>query len=111
MKPKYDLNKGKLDLVDKADESCPHSLQVLEFGYAEMEWGSSSYVFKKTFETGHLPPQVTIGHPDCGWTVRAVNEESLLYSSHRQSRPDNRSRVMFPPRIRISRHLRLIEDL
>jgi hypothetical protein len=39
-----------------------------------MEWAGSSYFFKKIFETGHLPPQVTIGHPDCGWTVRAVNE-------------------------------------
>ncbi len=73
MKAMYNLKKGELDLVAKADDSCPHVLQVQEFGYAEMERAGSSYVFKKTFETGYPPPQVTIGHPDCGWTVRAVN--------------------------------------
>ena len=73
MKAMYNLKKGELDLVAKADDSCPHVLQVQEFGYAEMERAGSSYVFKKTFETGYPPQQVTIGHPDCGWTVRAVN--------------------------------------
>jgi Flp pilus assembly pilin Flp len=73
MKAMYDLHQGELDLVAKADENCPYTLQVQEFGYAEMERAGSSYVFKKTFETGYPPASVTIGHPDCGWTVRAVN--------------------------------------
>lgn len=73
MKSKYDLNKGELDLVAKADDSCPHVLQVKEFGYAEMERAGSSYVFKKTFETGYPPASVTIGHPECGWAERVVD--------------------------------------
>ncbi len=73
MKAKYDLHKGELDLVAKADDSCPYTLQVQEFGNAEMERAGSSYVFKKTFETGYPPASVTIGHPDCGWTVRLID--------------------------------------
>lgn len=67
---KYDASKDEIDIQAKAPEDCPYDLQVV--GMGTMERQGSSYVFKYSEDTGEPPSEVTVGHPECGYTTVPV---------------------------------------